>query len=133
MKTKTKEPTAADIKTWYENAEADVGDWHELAGFLVELLEAAEQDLKIYKHPSNTVIATETLDHTQQNRTELVESLIKAEAIIDSLEQGIQKYLDGDEPKYTPKVDCEHGKPHYKDCGQCIENYFSQLLDGVRT
>jgi len=134
MKTETKEPTAADIKTWYENAEADVGDWHELAGFLVELLEAAEQDLKIYKHPSNTVIATETLDHTQQNRTELVESLIKAEAIIDSLEQGIQKFLDGDEPKQLSSKfsGCIHRDLNHQDCARCINDYFSGLLNGAR-
>jgi len=61
-----------------------------------------------------------------------VDRAYEAEATIKALTDGIQGYLDGDEPEYKPKWDCEHGTPHYKDCGQCIEEYFASLLKGAR-
>ena len=65
--------------------------------------------------------------------------LIEAEELNDDqahrlgkLEHGIQKYLDGDEPEYKPNVDCVHGTPHYKDCFECLDDYFAELLHGAR-
>ena len=67
-----------------------------------------------------------------RDREDFIRALGKANKAADKLEQGIQKYLDGDEPEYKPNVDCVHGTPHYKDCFECIDDYFAELLHGVR-
>ena len=107
----SKEPTTADMKKWHENMEAGVGDWYDLAGILIERLEAAEA--------TNEALTRE---------------LGKTITAADKLEQGIQKYLDGDEPKQLSSkfAGCIHRNLNYQGCGLCIENYFSGLLHGAR-
>jgi len=106
-------------------------------GILLKRLEASHTKRlqahgRVAFHKSEQILLAEELFESNKTNETLTRALGKANKAADNLEQGIKKYLDGDEPKYTPKFDCEHGTPHYKDCGQCIDEYFSGLFEGAR-
>jgi len=84
---------------------------HTLLGILIERLEAAEA--------TNEALTRE---------------LGKTITAADKLEQGIQKFLDGDEPKQLSGkfAGCIHRDLNHQDCARCINDYFSGLLNGAR-
>ena len=120
---KTKEPTAAEIQEHWELLQYRISQGlinrpyietvyeHTLLGILIERLEAAEA--------TNEALTRE---------------LGKTITAADKLEQGIQKYLDGDEPVKVILRDhtCKHGYFKPTNCTQCIDDYFAALLKGVR-
>ena len=121
--TKTKEPTAAEIQEHWELLQCRISQGlinrpyiepvyeHMLLGILIERLEAAEA--------TNEALTRE---------------LGKTITAADKLEQGIQKFLDGDEPKQLSGkfAGCIHRDLNHQDCARCINDYFSGLLNGAR-
>ena len=75
------------------------------------------------------------IEKLQSDNETLTRELGKANKAADKLEQGIQKYLDGVEPKQLSSkfAGCIHRNLNYQGCGQCIDDYFSQLLEGAKS
>lgn len=50
------------------------------------------------------------------------------------LRKGIQDYLDGNfGPDFATKHDtCPHKRFGWEDCGQCIDEHFTAVLEGKR-
>jgi len=70
----------------------------------------------------------------QATNEALTHELGKTIKAADKLEQGIQKFLDGDEPKQLSSKfsGCIHRDLNHQDCARCINDYFSGLLNGAR-
>ena len=135
--TKTKEPTAAEIQEHWELLQCRISQGlinrpyiepvyeHMLLGILIERLEAA----------TNIAMGHVELAASQQATNEaLTHELGKTIKAADKLEQGIQKFLDGDEPKQLSSKfsGCIHRDLNHQDCARCINDYFSGLLNGAR-
>ena len=62
----------------------------------------------------------------------LTQRLAERSAELSRLRGGIQDYLDGDWGRNIPrKVDtCEHGKFGWEACDNCIDAYFTKILNG---
>jgi hypothetical protein len=70
---------------------------------------------------------------TRDYHRALVESLAAAQAETAKLKKGIQDYLDGNYGRRVRKYDrCPHGQYGYEICEACIDEHFTEVLNGQR-
>ena len=143
MKTETKEHEINHVSETAERVEptaAEIQARHDRSKSLCLISENPEDDADIDISELNAWI--KAFNVQRRDRGILLKRLTAAEELNDDqahrlgkLEQGIQKYLDGDEPVKVLLRDhtCKHGYFKPTNCTQCIDDYFAALLKGART
>ena len=94
-----------------------------------ELKEAHMKQAKLLNRDPSTVYDNLRTTHNRCNM--LLHKLEKAEAEVNRLRNGIQKYLDGDYP-CPASHECPHNLYRWEECSQCDDMYFSALIKDKR-